>query len=472
MVAAVDRPGIPPVAPYRVSRASKRILLHAAEAHGRTPCHRQRVGRDRGAFVLAADVRAERGAKLPRLRAFNGRGEVCHRTGKRFEVVGILRRQELERRAETVRANVPHDRRERTHLAGNLFKRRRIGGFCSAEPEHLPVRLQNDVERLRLPRSPVRRLAVRQPVVRRPHREERIARHERYRRRPEWARHSLKRVCARRIVARRAVERDRSDGILGHGEFPDERAVVVVAPCTPYDAVLRLVRRLDASETTVGQRRKLEAVVEASGGVGVYPRRSAEEPVRERSVGVVVEAVHVHWAKPLLDRVAVPPLPHRRCTLVHRKEPARILVLEQKRIRGVGTVGVIRQRVENLRRSEKARLQTSAVVLDVLEKALDGARLRRVVVKPQLQRKDSGRLHVAEYLQETPVWFEEVFLEVFPRLICHLQVSLHVVTALRRQCHICHPLRVHQPVASAEIVEVLLRLWQKIASVPLVVCRP
>ena len=79
---------------------------------------------------------------------------------------------------------------------------------------------------------------------------------------------------------------------------------------------------------------------------------------------------------------------------------------------------------------------------------------------------------MAEYLQEAPVRFEEVFLEVFPRLRCHLQVSLRVVTALHRQCHICHPLRVHQPVASAEIVEVLLRLWQKIASVPLVVRRP
>ena len=98
MVTAVDRPCIAPVASYRVSRAPERILLNSSKSHGRASRHSQHVGRDRGAFVLAADVRADRGAKLPRLRAFNGRGEVCHRTGKRFEVVGILRRKELERR--------------------------------------------------------------------------------------------------------------------------------------------------------------------------------------------------------------------------------------------------------------------------------------------------------------------------------------------------------------------------------------
>ena len=398
MVAAVDRPGIAPVAPYRVSRASKRILLNSPKAHGRSPRHRQRVGRDRGALVLAADVRAERGAKLPRLRALDERGEVRHRTGKRLEVARILRGQELERRAETVRTGIPHDRRERTHLAGDLFKRRRIGGLGSAESVHLPVHLKNDVERLRLPRGPVRRLAVRQPVVRRPHREERVARHEWYSRRPEWARHSLQRVCARRIVARRAVERDRSDGILGHGEFPDERAVVAIAPRAPDDAVLRLVRRLDFSETPVGQRRQLEAVVEAAVGTGADPCGRAEEPVGKRSVGVVVEAVHVDRSEPLLLRVAVPALPHRRGALVHRKEPARILVLEQQRIRGVGTVGVVGKRVEDLRRPEEARLQASAVVFDVLQERRDGGVLRRAVVKPQPQREDDRRLQVAEYL--------------------------------------------------------------------------
>ena len=188
MVAAVDRPGIAPVAPHRVTRAPKRILRNSPKAHGRSSRHRQRVGRDRGALVLAADVRAERDAELPRLRALDERGKVRHRTGKRLEVARILRRQELERRAQTVRAGIPHDRRERTHLAGDLFERRRRRRFFSAEPIRYTVSLQDDAERLRLPRGPVRRIAVSQAIVRRPHREERVARYKRHGRRTEGTR--------------------------------------------------------------------------------------------------------------------------------------------------------------------------------------------------------------------------------------------------------------------------------------------
>ena len=318
----------------------------------------------------------------------------------------------------------------------------------------------------------MRRLAVRQPVVRRPHREERITRHERHGRRPEGARNSLKRVSARGIVARRAVERHRRDGTLRHGEFPDERAVVAIAPRAPDDAVLRLVCRLNFPETPVCERRQLEAAVEAAVGTGTNPRGSAEEPVGKRSVGVVVEAVHVHGTEPLLLRVAVPALPHRRCALAHREEPARVLVLEQKRIRGIGTVGVAGKRVEDLRRPEEARLQASAVVFDVLQERRDGSVLCRAVVKPQPQREDDRRLQVTKYLQKPAVGLEEVRLEIPPRRVRHLGIPLRVFAAAGRLRHVGHPPCVHQPVASAEIVEVLLRFGEKIAPVPLVVRRP
>ena len=100
----------------------------------------------------------------------------------------------------------------------------------------------------------------------------------------------------------------------------------------------------------------------------------------------MVEAVHPHGAIPLLLRVAVPALPDRGRALVDGVEPARELVLQQKRIGELALARREGQRRQQDRRSQETRLQPVAMRLDVRhEVALRGLLRRRVPAQPELQ---------------------------------------------------------------------------------------
>ena len=88
-------------------------------------------------------------------------------------------------------------------------------------------------------------------------------------------------------------------------------------------------------------------------GVGVYSRRRAVHPVRDRAVGIVIERVHVGAPHRAVGLYAVPVLPDRRRALGDGIEPRGIFATKQKVICRPD-VAVVAERMEKIRRADKA----------------------------------------------------------------------------------------------------------------------
>ena len=110
-------------------------------------------------------------------------------------------------------------------------------------------------------------------------------------------------------------------GASGNGVMPVQLAANILPGAFDLTVLSRINRR-DSPETLIWHRRKRERFI-ASLVSALDSSCSFKHPRENRTVGVVVEAVHAHRTKPGVFAVAVPAFPNRRCALIYRIEPAR-----------------------------------------------------------------------------------------------------------------------------------------------------
>ena len=128
-------------------------------------------------------------------------------------------------------------------------------------------------------------------------------------------------------------------------------------------------------------------------GVGVYARRRAVHPIGNGTVSIVVERVHVGAPHRAVGLYAVPVLPDGRCALGYRIEPRGIFAPQQKIVRRF-FIAVVAERMEQVRRADKARLKVSHPLYQLIE--LFGGR-RPVVGDIKIQREHAGGLRGVFY---------------------------------------------------------------------------
>ena len=104
--------------------------------------------------------------------------------------------------------------------------------------------------------------------------------------------------------------------------------------------------------------------------VGLDSAHSRIEPLRNRTVSIVVEGVHADVAESALKRIGIPSLPNGGSTLTDRVEPAGVACLEKERVAKRMQTELFKCLIENTR-ADKARREGVIVVNDLLFKSVD-----------------------------------------------------------------------------------------------------
>ena len=177
------------------------------------------------------------------------------------------------------------------------------------------------------------------------------------------------------------------------------------------------------------------------------------EPLANAAIGIVVEAVHAVGTESAVLHIAVPAFPDGCRTVVDGVEPAGVLALEEQFVGDVGHA-VIRQRLHQDRGAEESRLQTVAVVGEVLSESANHLVASLTLHEVVLQGEEGRCLHRVEHLGlEASVGGHERRLHVCPRLVGHPLVACSV--APRSAGHVAHHRGIDGPVGSTQIAPVV-----------------